>query len=78
MDEDPDVDDSVRCFGTVKRGDEAYVYGGWNEDDDWCVVNDAKEPASVSLLIHQRSFPYTDLIGLLKALSPLPSSVLLV
>jgi hypothetical protein len=32
------------------------VYGGWNEDVDWCVVNDAKEPASVSLLFGQQAF----------------------
>jgi len=33
------------------------VYEGWNEDVDWCVVKDAKEPASVSLLAHQLHSP---------------------
>jgi hypothetical protein len=28
------------------------VYG-WYEEDDWCVVNDARDPASVSLLSDQ-------------------------
>jgi hypothetical protein len=42
------------------------------------VVNDAKEPASVSLLTHQLHPSCQVLEHLLEALSPLPSAMLLV